>query len=365
MTVPSEAPEPVQVVPDCSQSLTSDAIPSVLQTKDAKHINKTDYGSGVGRKGDVIQALVNVNLPSPTLEHVTAPFDYICSLKSKHVREKLIFSLHPWVPIARPELELVMSLVADIHNTSLMLDDIQDSSALRRSSPATHTVFGTPQTINSAVYFTVDTIQRASTSGNPELMQALTDGMKELLVGQGLDLVWTLEVTTPSLEEYLQMIDGKTGALFLMVTRLMGAFLPASAPKSPLDRLMLLLGRYFQIRDDYVNLVSTQYSDSRGFCTDLDEGKCSFMIVHAMSHAQPSARNILRNVLLQTRRAGCAGERHKELMFSILKEAGYFEYTAEMLGEMEKSLFAEVERIERTTGVKNPVLRELLDALRA
>lgn len=56
------------MVPDCSQSLTSDAIPSVLQAKDAKHINKTDYGSGVGRKGDVIQALVNVNLPSPTLE---------------------------------------------------------------------------------------------------------------------------------------------------------------------------------------------------------------------------------------------------------------------------------------------------------
>lgn len=61
----------------------------------------------------------------------------------------------------------------------------------------------------------------------------------------------------------------ETGALFLMVTRLMGAFLPASAPKSPLDRLMLLLGRYFQIRDDYVNLVSTQVRARATFPREL------------------------------------------------------------------------------------------------
>ncbi|TLS27358.1 hypothetical protein PpBr36_04217, partial [Pyricularia pennisetigena] len=359
----TEALKQLPEATDCYQSLGTDAAPSVWHP--GGHINKTDYVNGARRKDDTIQALLNVNLPSPTLEPVTAPFEYICSLKSKYVREKLICALHPWVPIARPELELVMSLVADIHNTSLMLDDIQDCSTLRRSSPATHTVFGTPQTINSAVYQTVDTIQRAANSRNPQLVEVVTEGMKELLVGQGLDLVWTSEVVIPSLEEYLQMIDGKTGALFLMVVRLMSTFLPASAPKAPLHRLMLLLGRYFQIRDDYVNLTSTQYTDSRGFCTDLDEGKCSFMILHAMNSAQPSARNLLRNLLLQTRRAGCAGERHKELMFSIIKESGSLEYAAEMLGEMEKSLFAELESIETATGVKNPVLRELFDALRA
>ncbi|KAI6361817.1 hypothetical protein MCOR25_006383 [Pyricularia grisea] len=211
--------------------------------------------------------------------------------------------------------------------------------------------------------------------------------MKELLVGQGLDLAWTSEVAVPSLEKYLQMIDRskhlllpdtvksvyifsltdlpETGALFIMVIRLMEAFLPASAPKAPLQKLMLLLGRYFQIRDDYVNLASTQYNDARGFCTDLDEGKCSFIILHAMNNAKPHARYLLKNLLLQTSRAGCAGERHKELMFSILKEAGSLEHTAEMLGEIEKSLCAEVENIERTTGVKNQVLMELFNALRA
>ncbi|TLS21073.1 uncharacterized protein PpBr36_10645, partial [Pyricularia pennisetigena] len=364
-TTATEVPKSLLEATDRSQALILDVTPSPWRPSDTKHINKSGSVNGAERKEDVIRALVNVNLPSRALEPVTAPFEYICSLKSKYVPEKLICALHPWIPIARPDLELVMSLVADIHNTSLMLDDIQDASALRRSSPATHTVFGTPQTINSAVYQTVNTIQKASNSGNPQLVQVVTEGMKELLVGQGLDLVWTSEVAIPSLENCLQMIDGKTGALFLMVIRLMDAFLPASAPKVSFNRFMLLLGRYFQIRDDYINLVSTQYSDAIGFCTDLDEGKCSFIILHAMNNASRSARNLLKNLLLQTRRAGCAGERHKELMFSIFKEAGSLEYTADMLGEIKNSLSVEMERIETTTGVNNPVLKEFLNALRA
>jgi geranylgeranyl pyrophosphate synthase len=49
----------------------------------------------------------------------------------------------------------------------------------------------------------------------------------------------------------------ETGALFNMLVRLMGA---KSHSPSILDlsRLMTLLGRYFQIRDDYMNLTSLE-----------------------------------------------------------------------------------------------------------
>lgn len=48
---------------------------------------------------------------------------------------------------------------------------MQDNSALRRSSPATHTIFGMPQTVNSAVYQTVDIIQQSLESGKKLIMQ--------------------------------------------------------------------------------------------------------------------------------------------------------------------------------------------------
>ena len=54
----------------------------------------------------------------------------------------------------------------------------------------------------------------------------------------------------------------ETGGLFRMISRLVIA--QSQSPNKPtdLDRLMTLLGRYFQIRDDYANLVLDQVRNS-------------------------------------------------------------------------------------------------------
>lgn len=51
---------------------------------------------------------------------VTAPFNYVSSLKSKGVRNKLIMALNSWVLLDAVAMEWVMSIVTDIHNTSLL-----------------------------------------------------------------------------------------------------------------------------------------------------------------------------------------------------------------------------------------------------
>lgn len=58
------------------------------------------------------------------------------------------------------------------------------------------------------------------------------------------------------------MVDQKTGGLFLMLIKLMCA----ASPRSGLDRSEALtkfaglLGRFFQVRDDYMNLASADYA---------------------------------------------------------------------------------------------------------
>ena len=88
-----------------------------------------------------------------------------------------------------------------------------------------------------------------------------------------------------------------------------------SYPNSDYVPLVNLIGVHFQIRDDYMNLQSTQvrlisysvcivelltqsdvctlqYADNKGFAEDLTEGKFSFPVVHGV-RADTSNRQIL------------------------------------------------------------------------
>lgn len=63
------------------------------------------------------------------------------------------------------------------------------------------------------------------------------------------------------MKDYIIMVDNKTAGFFRLVLRMMAA--EASVPMSlekeeTLLHFITLLGRYYQIRDDYQNLVSEE-----------------------------------------------------------------------------------------------------------
>ena len=139
------------------------------------------------------------------------------------------------------------------------IDDIQDGSDLRRGSPASHRVFGTAQTINSANYVYFLAQKELLQLRNPlEAFQIFNDELLNLHRGQGMELFWRDTLTVPTVEQYLQMISNKTGGLFRLAVRLMQSVNPSDH-----DILLLteLLGLIFQVRDDYCNLCSDEVCD--------------------------------------------------------------------------------------------------------
>lgn len=85
--------------------------------------------------------------------------------------------------------------------------------------------------------------------------------MEALIFGQSLELYWKFHKQCPSMSEYLVMIDNKTGGFFRLVIRLMIAEAPCSAScADKLAHFATVLGRFYQIRDDYQNLVSAEVS---------------------------------------------------------------------------------------------------------
>ncbi|KAK8103059.1 hypothetical protein PG984_016205 [Apiospora sp. TS-2023a] len=184
--------------------------------------------------------------------------------------------------------------------------------------------------------------------------------MKNLLVGQSHDLLWTHLLVTPSVEEYLKMVDGKTGGLFRMISRLLIAQSEMPGKPDSLDRLMTLFGRFFQIYDDYVNISSAQYTKMKGYAEDLDEGKYSFMLIHALENASPESLVMLENLLMRRRVAGGADACQKDLIISLLRETGSLAFTAEVLRSLRRELEIEVGRLELATAKENLGFRKIL-----
>ena len=66
------------------------------------------------------------------------------------------------------------------------------------------------------------------------------------------------------------MIELKTTQLFKLALNSLQVY---SQNKHDFASLINLIGRYFQIRDDYANLKFTEYAKTKGFAEDLSEGK--------------------------------------------------------------------------------------------
>lgn len=61
------------------------------------------------------------------------------------------------------------------------------------------------------------------------------------------------------------------------------------------DPLIDSIGLFFQIRDDYANLVSKEYADSKSYCEDLTEGKFSFPVIHSI-RTNPTDDRLIGNL---------------------------------------------------------------------
>ncbi len=112
---------------------------------------------------------------------------------------------------------------------SIRVDDVEDSSVLRRGVPVAHNIFGVAQTLNSANYMYFCALQELFKLNNPHAMHIYAEELCNLHRGQGMDLFWRDTLTCPTEDDYLEMVGNKTGGLFRLAVRLMEA--ESKAPK--------------------------------------------------------------------------------------------------------------------------------------
>ncbi|KAK6373434.1 uncharacterized protein PV06_06375 [Exophiala oligosperma] len=287
---------------------------------------------------------------------IMGPYDYLFAHPGKDIRSALIKAFNAFLSVPPRSLEIITKVVGMLHTSSLLIDDVQDGSQLRRGIPVAHNIFGVAQTINSANYVYFLALQELQKLDNKdEAMEIFTTELLNLHRGQGMDLYWRDTLTCPTEDDYLEMVQNKTGGLFRLAVQLMQA---ESPERGRIDCVPLvnLMGLVFQVCDDYLNLSSGTYTKNKGLCEDLTEGKFSFPVIHSI-RSNPANLQLI-NILKQK----TTDEGVKMYAVSYMESTGSFEYTRKVVKELKTKAAELITELDAGSG-KGAEVKAILDRI--
>ncbi len=187
-----------------------------------------------------------------------------------------------------------------LHNATLVHDDLQDGDTHRRGRATVWAKFGAAQAINlgdAMFYYTILLIQELPVPASvvQDLIGLTVSDTIQVVDGQEREFALKSN-PTPTLADYVRMVEGKTSAL--MSLSLSGGALVAGADASTVDALRSVgrhLGVLFQIQDDVLDVYGDKGRQRTG--EDIAEGKRSVLAVHAAEQLDPDRRRSLLAIL--------------------------------------------------------------------
>ncbi|MCC6905413.1 MAG: polyprenyl synthetase family protein [Anaerolineae bacterium] len=189
-----------------------------------------------------------------------------------------------------------------IHNFSLLHDDVQDQSQTRHGRATTWTIWGANQAINTGdmMYALANlAIRRLSGQGTDPALLArqvflVNDTCLELTRGQHLDMAFETRDEV-SVEEYLDMISGKTGALTATSAQIGAIAAGASAEVCEHYRQFgFNLGMAFQIQDDILDIWGDEQQTGKQAAIDIYQRKKSLPVLYGLAQSE-SLRALYRD----------------------------------------------------------------------
>jgi geranylgeranyl diphosphate synthase type I len=215
-----------------------------------------------------------------------------------------------------------------VHNFSLVHDEVQDHDAERHHRPTLWALLGEAQAINAGDFLYARAI-RALISGTAPLdrrmaaLDVLTSAITSMIDGQWHDIAFESREAV-SVDDYLSMVAGKTGALLSAPLRI-GALL-AGAPAADAQRIGewgARVGAAFQAHDDYLGIWGDPGETGKSNTNDIARRKKSLPVVHALGNAD-AATTVLR---IYARPDISEGD--IEAVVNALEDAGSAEYCRE------------------------------------
>jgi geranylgeranyl diphosphate synthase type I len=180
-----------------------------------------------------------------------------------------------------------------LHNFTLIHDDIQDNSPTRRGRPTVWKLWGVPLAINAgdAMFALAHlAVVRLLDHDVPaaivvQALRRLDETCLDLTRGQYADMRFETR-SAVQVEEYLDMIRGKTAALLALCAEL-GALIAGrdGIVVGHYADFALHLGLAFQVRDDILGIWGDEDRIGKSAATDIVTRKKSLPVLYGLTHS--------------------------------------------------------------------------------
>jgi octaprenyl-diphosphate synthase len=177
-----------------------------------------------------------------------------------------------------------------IHTATLLHDDVVDESAQRRGRPTANLLWDNKSSVLVGDYLFSRSFQLMVETGSLRVLDILSNASATIAEGEVLQLTASQDLATTE-AIYLQVVRGKTAALFSAATEVGGVI--AGAPEDQVSALFEYgdaLGIAFQIVDDLLDLDGDVAATGKNIGDDFRERKLTLPLIKAVAKADAEER---------------------------------------------------------------------------
>ncbi len=210
-----------------------------------------------------------------------------------------------------------------IHTATLLHDDVVDESDRRRGRPTANLLWDNKSSVLVGDYLFARSFQLMVETGSLRVLDILADAAATIAEGEVLQLTVARNLATDE-NTYLQVIRGKTAALFAAATEVGGVI--AGRPEQEIAALRAYgdaLGIAFQIVDDLLDYGGASGTLGKNVGDDFRERKITLPLIKALAAADETERGFWQRTIEKGRQE----EGDLEEALALLNRHGALEAT--------------------------------------
>lgn len=243
--------------------------------------------------------------------------DYCLKNSGKRIRPSLVFlSGDTSTPKKLEKLIQVSAVVEMVHIATLVHDDVLDGADKRRGQPTISSKFGghTAVLLGDAMFS--HALHLAAHFDTVEVCRLVSQSTRRVCSGEILQTFrrgdWKID-----LEDYLHMLDMKTGELFSISTYLGGLLSGYSEEHCQiLKQFGSELGIAYQAYDDLTDFIGDESKIGKTLGTDLSTGKATLPLIQLFQLNDPTATARMTEAL---------EERNEQKTTEVLEDYGIYD----------------------------------------